>query len=66
MERSAGLLRELLAKRRDELMKTPPPARCVVSASREDLEAAEQVDELTRERARRILDRQTAKGRARR
>lgn len=66
MQRSAGVLRGLLAERRAELMKTPPPARCVVRASREDLEAAEHVDELTRERARSILDRRTAKGRARR
>ncbi len=66
MARTVGVVREILAEQRAELMRRPPPrpgSRHVVSP--EDREAAEQVDEVTRARARQILERAT-RGRDRR
>jgi hypothetical protein len=58
MAQSALLVRDLLREHREALMRAAPPPRDARHvAIREDLEAAEHVDELTRARARQLLTR---------
>lgn len=55
---SVLLVRDLLREQREALMRAAPPPRSTRHvATREDLEAAEQVDQLTRARARQLLTR---------
>ncbi len=55
MERSVHLLREIVARHR--VVAAPKRARMVVTPSARDLDAANEVDELTRMRANRLLAR---------
>lgn len=62
MMRSAAIVREILREQREALMRAAPPLRGARHvATREDIDAAEQVDELTRARARQIISRVTSR-----
>lgn len=60
LARSVVIVRELLREHREALMRrAPPPRDSRHVAHREDLDAASHVDELTRARARQLIQRAT-------